>query len=77
MTRTMALRNPILRARENYGVESPLVSLGTEIEEQELDNQVGAGTSTITVTTLTITPTPSHGCGMFYTFSLECTGSKC
>ena len=77
MTRTHVLRNPLLRARGKFDIETPVVSLGTEIQEQELDTQVGAGTITITVTTVTITPTPSHGCGAVYTVSLECTGSKC
>ena len=40
MTRTNVLRNPLLRARGKFDIETPVVSLGTEIQEQELDTQL-------------------------------------
>lgn len=76
MTKTVALRNPVLRRKNNMEVESPVASLGTELKEQELDSQIGAG-NTIDLITTIMTPTPDHGCGGFYTISLECTGKKC
>lgn len=76
MTRTAALRNPILRRKANVSIDAPVVNLGTELKEQELDRRVGAGNIIDEVTTV-FTPTPNHGCGMVLTISLECSGRRC